>query len=88
LKEEGSIDIADLPGKIVKATHARDINDIEITDEGLDLNALIDNFEKDLLAKALEKAGGAKNKAAKLLNLNRTTYVEKLKRFKIGNKFQ
>lgn len=83
LKEEGSIDVADLPDKIVKTTHARDINGIEITDEGLDLKALIDSFEKDLLARALEKAGGAKNKAAKLLNINRTTFVEKLKRFKI-----
>jgi DNA-binding NtrC family response regulator len=83
LKEEGSIDVADLPDKIVNSCHVRKINGIEITDEGLDLNALIDSFEKDLLARALEKAGGAKNKAAKLLNINRTTFVEKLKRFKI-----
>jgi transcriptional regulator of acetoin/glycerol metabolism len=83
LKEEGNIEIADLPDKIVNSCHVRKINGIEITDEGLDLNALIDSFEKDLLARALEKAGGAKNKAAKLLNINRTTFVEKLKRFKI-----
>jgi transcriptional regulator with PAS, ATPase and Fis domain len=85
LKEEGNIEVADLPDKIAMSSpQLHEINGIDITDDGLDLNALIDSFEKDLLARALEKAGGAKNKAAKLLNLNRTTFVEKLKRFKIG----
>lgn len=85
LKEEGNLEVVDLPDKIIMSSpQVRAINSIEITDEGLDLNALIDNFEKDLLSRALEKAGGAKNKAAKLLNLNRTTFVEKLKRFKVG----
>jgi DNA-binding protein Fis len=60
------------------------INGIEITDQGINYNLLIDQLEKDLLSRALEKVGGAKNKAAKLLNLNRTTFVEKVKRFKIG----
>ncbi len=85
LKEDGTIDASDLPDKIaVSCAQIQSRNDIEITDDGIDLNLLIDNFERDLLSRALEKAGGAKNKAAKLLNLNRTTFVEKLKRFKIG----
>lgn len=85
LKEEGNLEVADLPDKIAMSSpQVCAMNGIEITDEGLDLNALIDKFEKDLLSRALEKAGGAKNKAAKLLSLNRTTFVEKLKRFKIG----
>jgi DNA-binding NtrC family response regulator len=85
LKEEGDIEIADLPDKIVMLHPAGKLmNGIEITDQGIDYNDLIDQLEKDLLSRALEKAGGAKNRAAKLLNLNRTTFVEKLKRFKIG----
>jgi transcriptional regulator of acetoin/glycerol metabolism len=44
----------------------------------------VTGFEKDLLLRALSKAGGAKKSAAKLLNLNRTTFVEKLKRLNIS----
>ena len=85
LKEEGEIEVQDLPEKIAMATPQAAIkNGLEITDEGINYNALVDHLEKELLSRALEKAGGAKNKAAKLLNLNRTTFVEKLKRFKIG----
>jgi DNA-binding NtrC family response regulator len=85
LKEEGNIEVADLPEKIVMLPPAGSfINGIEITDNGINYNDLIDKLEKDLLSRALEKAGGAKNRAAKLLNLNRTTFVEKLKRFKIS----
>jgi transcriptional regulator with PAS, ATPase and Fis domain len=85
LKEEGDIEVADLPDKIVALRPTGNlINDVKITDQGIDYNDIIDRLEKDLLSSALEKAGGAKNKAAKLLNLNRTTFVEKLKRFKIG----
>jgi DNA-binding NtrC family response regulator len=85
LKEEGEIEVADLPEKIAMApSHSVVRNGVEITDEGINYNAYVDQLEKDLLSRALEKAGGAKNRAAKLLNLNRTTFVEKLKRFKIG----
>ena len=85
LKEEGEIEVQDLPEKIGMAhSHGVVKSGVEITDEGINYNAYVDQLEKDLLSRALEKAGGAKNKAAKLLNLNRTTFVEKLKRFKIG----
>lgn len=85
LKEEGDIEFTDLPDKIVMAPPAGNLmNGIEITELGINYNDLVDQLERDLLTNALEKAGGAKNKAAKLLNLNRTTFVEKLKRFKIG----
>ena len=85
MKEEGEIGVQDLPEKIAMAPSQVPFkNGVEITDEGINYNALVDQLEKELLSRALEKAGGAKNKAAKLLNLNRTTFVEKLKRFKIG----
>jgi len=52
----------------------------EFPEEGVDFNNMVVQFEKDLLLKALDKCGGVKNRAAKMLNLNRTTLVEKLKR--------
>jgi DNA-binding NtrC family response regulator len=57
---------------------------IVIPEEGVNFNEMVEDFEKDLLLKALEKTGGVKNRAAKLLDLNRTTFVEKLKRYNIG----
>ena len=40
----------------------------------------MDSIEKELIQLSLERTGGNKGKAAKLLNLKRTTLVEKLKR--------
>jgi nitrogen regulation protein NR(I) len=52
----------------------------EIPEEGIDLNQIIENIERDLILKALEKEGGVKSKAAGLLKLNRTTLIEKMKK--------
>ena len=85
LKEDSEIVISDLPDKILAAGEPKeDCVSIELPDDGLDFNSMIDQFERDLLSKALVKSGGAKKKAADLLHLNRTTFVEKLKRFKIN----
>jgi len=40
----------------------------------------VKNFEKRLILEALEKSDGVKAKAAKLLNIKRTTLVEKIKK--------
>lgn len=48
--------------------------------EGLDFNALVSAYEEKLIRGALEAAGGVKNQAAKLLCLNRTTLVEKMRK--------
>ncbi|MBF0528587.1 MAG: hypothetical protein HQK55_04820 [Deltaproteobacteria bacterium] len=53
---------------------------IEITDEGIDFNQMVSDFEDRLLIRALEKAAWVKNRAAQLLKINRTTLVEKLKK--------
>ncbi len=39
----------------------------------------MDAFESDLILQALEATGWNKNRAAKLLNLKRTTLVEKIR---------
>lgn len=85
LKEESEIVVQDLPYKILALDGTREERlNIELTEDGIDFNNLIDEFEKNLLSQALLKSGGAKKKAAELLRLNRTTFVEKLKRFKIA----
>ncbi|MBF0295947.1 MAG: sigma-54-dependent Fis family transcriptional regulator [Magnetococcales bacterium] len=47
---------------------------------GLDFNGAVATFENQLILSALESTGWNKNKAARLLNLNRTTLVEKIKK--------
>jgi len=51
-----------------------------LPEEGFDLPGYIDRLERDVIGRALEKTGGNKGAAARLLNLKRTTLVEKLKR--------
>jgi DNA-binding NtrC family response regulator len=50
------------------------------SENGLDFNALISDFEDKLILQALSKTGGNKKEAARLLNLKRTTLIEKIKK--------
>jgi DNA-binding NtrC family response regulator len=47
----------------------------------LDLRSALENLERDLITRALNKAGGNRTEAAALLGLNRTTLVEKLRKY-------
>lgn len=86
MKEEGDIDVGDLPPKLLyqKDTDITSYH-VDLPEEGLNFNDMVSQFEKDLLLQALLKSGGVKNRAAKLLNLNRTTLVEKIKRFNLSD---
>lgn len=57
-----------------------DIAGAVVTRDGIDINEVLENLEKDLIMQAMRLSGGVKSKAAELLNLNRTTLVEKLKK--------
>ena len=70
----------DLPGGMVRTTNTKNI----IPDEGIDFNRKIEELEQDLILAALEKTNGNKNQAAKLLRINRTTLIEKMKKKQIS----
>jgi DNA-binding NtrC family response regulator len=55
-----------------------------IPDEGIDFSGVVSQLERELLLQTLEKTGGNKMQAAKLLNMKRTTLVEKIKRLQIN----
>ncbi len=55
-------------------------NNIDIPDQGVHFNDLVSELERRLILQSLEATGGNKKKAASLLHLKRTTFVEKLKR--------
>jgi len=74
------IDVDDLPAEIQQAQEPTPPSAVDLPDEGLDLDAFIAQIERSLIERSLERTGGNKGRAAKLLNLKRTTLVEKLKR--------
>jgi transcriptional regulator with PAS, ATPase and Fis domain len=47
----------------------------------LDLRSALENLEREMIERALRKAGGNRTEAAALLGLNRTTLVEKLRKY-------
>jgi DNA-binding NtrC family response regulator len=53
---------------------------MDLPGEGFCLDVAVREFERELIARALQKADGVKNKAAQLLGIKRTTLIEKLKR--------
>ncbi len=74
------LDCRDFPLVAKPAGEDEIFRNIEIPDEGMDLNTLVSDLEKRLILQSLHATGGNKKKAASLLNLKRTTFVEKLKR--------
>jgi two-component system response regulator AtoC len=74
------IDIADLPPEIQQAEEPSLSSAVTLPEDGLDLDRFVASIERDLIQRSLERTGGNKGQAARLLNLKRTTLVEKLKR--------
>ncbi len=87
LKDDGFIDVDDLPVKLKSAEGIPTVPaGIAISDDGINLNSAVTEFEKALILQSLEKTKWVKNKAAKLLKLNRTTLVEKIKRYQLDSR--
>jgi sigma-54 dependent transcriptional regulator, flagellar regulatory protein len=53
--------------------------------QGIDLNQALIDYEKKILLHALNLHEGVKSQAAKYLNINRTTLIEKMKRLGLQN---
>jgi DNA-binding NtrC family response regulator len=80
LAEGDELTLQDLPEKIIQKHHEDDITEPVIEEDGFSLSNAINEYERLLIVRALEKADWVKNRAAKLLNMNRTTLVEKIKK--------
>ncbi len=80
-RDNGVIELKDFPSAYFANVRLdRFVASVALPDDGLDFNDAVNEFENELILQALQKTEGNKNKAATLLNLNRTTLVEKLKR--------
>jgi two-component system, NtrC family, response regulator AtoC len=75
------IEAADLPPDIPQSAEAAEMfPGLALPDDGLDFDLFIARVEREVIRRALERTGGNKAAAAQVLNLKRTTLVEKLKR--------
>ncbi len=86
LSEGNTIEISDLPTDIGKADPGSQETAVvgpKLTEQGIDMPQFVAGIERNLILSALALANGVKARAADLLNIKRTTLVEKIKRLKI-----
>ncbi|OGR30884.1 MAG: sigma-54-dependent Fis family transcriptional regulator [Desulfuromonadales bacterium GWD2_54_10] len=87
LKDSGFISPDDLPEKYLAARTLVQVSEVPflpaedvLPEGGICLNTAVDEFENNLILQALSRTKGNKKEAASLLNLKRTTLIEKLKK--------
>jgi len=88
LANEPVITITDIPERIVSRSGTIPLTIKSepaalLPEEGMSLSAAVEQFEKTLILQALDRTNGVKNRAAKLLKMNRTTLIEKMKKMKM-----
>jgi two-component system response regulator PilR (NtrC family) len=83
LTDKKEITPSDLPSEV--SGFSADMKSIpDLTDEGIDIDVIVGDIEKKYLLKALEKTGGVKTDAAKLLNLSFRSFRHRLHKYGIG----
>ncbi len=82
LTDTEEIQVHDLPARM-QAAQQVEPRIIELGEDGINLKETLDDLENRLILDALQRSGGVKNKAAKMLGLNRTTLIEKMKKKQI-----
>jgi two-component system response regulator PilR (NtrC family) len=89
LETEPVIDVHSLPESISGTSpQFTSLVPVDIPPEGIDLENLVDEVEKDLLVKALEKTGWVKKHAAKLLHLSFRSFRYRLDKYDIEKQTQ
>ena len=81
--DRGPTNISDLPSRLLETFREKNQDSqysIPLPKEGINLRATLRTIEDSLIKQAIERTEGNKNKASKLLGLNRTTLIEKLKK--------
>jgi DNA-binding NtrC family response regulator len=83
LSSSDVITVKDLPERFQTPSEADRSVAVEIPEGGISLDEAVNEFERRLILHALHKSDWVKSKAAQLLNVNRTTLIEKIKRQKL-----
>jgi len=80
LTEGDQITLADLPSNITRSYSEQEELPTRVTSRGVDLGKVLTDIEQKMISDALSLSDGVKARAAALLNMNRTTLVEKMRR--------
>ena len=80
LEPGGVLRVESLP-EPVRGPHAPDFTGIDLPDEGLDLDALMERIERDLLRQALRRAEGIQSRAAQLLRTSFRSFRYRLQKY-------
>ena len=80
LEPGGVLRVESLP-ESVRGPHAPDFAGIDLPDEGLDLDALMERIERDLLRQALRRAEGIQSRAAQLLRTSFRSFRYRLQKY-------
>ncbi len=83
LSQSGTIEISDLPERLQRRSVTAEqtaSHFVSFSIQGVNLSREIEQLENRLIVGALRQANGITSKAAQLLQVNRTTLVEKMKR--------
>ncbi len=84
LSEGEVVKVSDLPERFRVALPPSTAPGLrDFPEQGIHLTDAVQEFERHLILKALEKSNWVKSRAAQLLNLNRTTLIEKMKKQKL-----
>lgn len=73
-----------LPSHLQEDSFSRVAEDLEIPDDGLDLEGMVEQLERSLITKALERTDGVKKDAAKLLGISFRSLRYRLKKYEYG----
>jgi len=77
---KSQLELRDLPSELQTNKSSISAAEVTLPENGLDLRQHVHEIERKLIDSALDRTAGNKRKAADLLNINRTTLVEKAKR--------
>ncbi len=82
LNDDGVIRPSDLPDYILtnSVPQHQQTTQVALPSEGVDLDGVLEKIENGFIERALERARGNKTMAAELLRLNRTTFIERLRK--------
>ena len=79
-QEHGSETSLNERAALVKPILANPAKSVQLPEQGIDLKEYLTDLENELIRQALEECNGVVAHAAKLLNMRRTTLVEKLRK--------
>jgi DNA-binding NtrC family response regulator len=80
LSNGDQIELEDVPDSIKGKPSNVESIEVKIPKDGIVFDQAVEEYEKKLILQALAETNWVKTKAAKLLNINRTTLIEKMKK--------